>query len=127
MFDYIKLFAKERREHVERELRNAGYPMPADAPPEVSAPRTAAAGTTVLLTGRNLGRHSLTGASPYPASLGATRVELGGRPARLVRVSPEEIEFEIPRDYARGAVIVVVVAPGGRSLEMIVEVTEPVE
>jgi hypothetical protein len=129
-FDYIRGFARTRRSHVEKELRAEGYPMRSDVPPEVSSlqPSGAApAGSTVVLTGRNLARHSLKATSPWPVSMGGTRVEIGGRPAPLLRVSPEEIEFEIPRDLPPGSAIVVVNAAGGPSAQIAIEVREPVE
>lgn len=66
-------------------------------------PTAAAPGQRVLLRGSGFGD------GPQ-----GNRVTLAGRPVRILRASPTEIEFEVPRDQTQGGTIQVIVPGAGR-------------
>jgi len=66
-------------------------------------PTAAAPGQRVILRGTGFG-----------ADVQANRVTIGTRPVRVLRASPTEIEFEVPRDQTQGGTIQVIVPGAGR-------------
>ena len=95
----------------------------ANAQPTISAVlngasfnRAVAPGSLVSLFGANLASSQLTAPSlPLPTVLSGTQVVIGGRPAPLYFVSPQQINFQIPFELAAGALPLSVSTPQGQS------------
>ncbi len=66
------------------------------------------AGQFVTIVGTNLAAQTASWNNDFPTSLGGTSVEIDGRPAYLLFVSPGMITLQMPDDTATGAVPVVV-------------------
>jgi uncharacterized protein (TIGR03437 family) len=70
-------------------------------------------GEWVTIYGNNLASEAATWNGDFPLSLGGTRVEINGKPAYLMYVSPGQINLQAPDDAARGQVSVVVTTAAG--------------
>ena len=71
------------------------------------------AGEWVSIFGSNLAGETVSSNGGFPTSLGGTRVEINGRPAYLLFVSPGQINLQVPDDGATGTVSVVVTTSAG--------------
>jgi len=80
-------------------------------------------GEWVTIYGNNLASATATWNGDFPTSLGGTTVEINGRLAYLMYVSPGQINLQAPDDPARGQVSVVVTTQEG-SAESTVTLSE---
>lgn len=70
-------------------------------------------GEWVTIYGNNLASETLSSNGAFPTSLGGTSVEIDGKAAFLVYVSPGQINLQAPDDSKTGTVSVVVTTAGG--------------
>lgn len=87
-----------------------------------------APGSLAAIFGSGLASGQLAAASvPLPTQLSGTVVQIGGKPAPLYFVSPQQINFQVPFEVTGGTVPLVVIAPGGQSavLQLVISPTAP--
>jgi len=70
-------------------------------------------GEWVTIYGSHLANTTALWNGDFPISLGGTKVEIDGRPAYLMYVSPDQINLQAPDDTAAGTVSVVVTTAAG--------------
>lgn len=71
------------------------------------------AGELVSIHGSDLSRETVSWNGDFPTTLGGTSVQINGKPAFLMLVSPELINLQAPDDTALGTVSVVVTTAAG--------------
>jgi len=72
-------------------------------------------GELVTIYGNNLASGTFYWQGDFPTSLGGTRVEIDGKAAYLMYVSPSQINLQAPDDQTLGKVPVVVITAQGRA------------
>ena len=85
---------------------------PGGVAPLYSSSNTIQPGEWVSIFGTNLASVTATWNDDFPTSLGGTSVEINGRAAYLMFVSPGQINLQAPEDTATGPVPVVVTTTG---------------
>ena len=70
-------------------------------------------GEWISIYGSNLAPETATWNGDFPTSLGGVSVQIDGKPAYLMYVSPGQIDLQAPDDTARGTVSVVVTTAAG--------------
>ncbi len=70
-------------------------------------------GELISIYGNNLAGETAFWNGDFPQSLGGTSVEIDGKPAYLLFVSPGQINLQAPDDTARGTVSVIVTTAAG--------------
>lgn len=70
-------------------------------------------GEWISIWGSNLAPETATWNGDFPTSLGNVSVQINGKPAYLIYVSPGQIDLQAPDDTTRGTVSVVVTTPAG--------------
>jgi len=94
----------------------SGSSVPAPAPHITSGgivPATVQSGEWVSIYGTNLASSTATWTGNFPTSLGGTSVTIDGTLAYLSYVSPGQINLQVPKETATGAVPVSVTTAGG--------------
>jgi len=86
---------------------------PGGVVPIFSSTNTIEPGEWVSIYGTNLASSTVVWNGDFPISLGGTKVEINGKPAYLMFVSPGQINLQAPDDAARGSVSVVVTTAAG--------------
>lgn len=76
---------------------------------------TIESGELVTIYGNNLADETAVWNGDFPVSLGGTGVEINGRPAYLMFVSPGQINLQAPDDTVAGTVQVIVTTASGRA------------
>jgi hypothetical protein len=87
---------------------SSGGVVPLDGTENIIQP-----GEWVSIFGSNLASGTATSNGDFPTSLGGTRVEINGKAAFLLFVSPGQINLQAPDDTATGTVSVVVTTSTG--------------
>ena len=80
-------------------------------------------GQFIAIKGTNLATQTASWNNDFPTSLGGTSVEIDGRPAYLIFVSPTLITVQVPDDTATGPVQVVVTTAVGSTTSSVVLAT----
>ena len=91
-----------------------GGVVPLDSTVSVIAP-----GELVSIFGSSLASETANWNGNFPTSLGGTSVEIDGKAAFLIYVSPGQINLQVPDDAARGPVSVVVKTQGGTAKSIV--------
>jgi uncharacterized protein (TIGR03437 family) len=94
----------------------SGSGVPASPPTITSGgivPATVQSGEWVSIYGINLASSTATWTGNYPTSLGGTSVKIDGTPAYLSYVSPGQINLQVPKETATGAVSVEIATAAG--------------
>lgn len=87
--------------------------------PLYSSVDTIQPGEWVSIYGSNLASGTATWNGDFPTSLGGTSVEINGKLAYLMYVSPGQINLQAPDDTATGSVSVVVTTAAGNATSMV--------
>ncbi len=91
----------------------APFITPAGIVPLYGTVNTIQPGEWITIYGTNLAATTATWDGTFATSLGGTSVEINGRPAYLMYVSPTQINLQAPDDTATGTVPVMVTTAGG--------------